>query len=515
MILFKALLVLVYAGCALAILRLNRRAPPGAAGLVLLGGYAAADRFILRSSLFSDIFSCVLIVLLLALRRGGGSRRKRAAPAAGVILLFLVWGNTHSGYWPALGMIFCFFAGEAGEALIDRLRGRGGLRERLPRLALWVACGLGALAACFANPFTYKAVVFPFKIRKDAEELSRYFGEYRPTFSSANFATGWQLQAFLVLCSVMAVLAGAAALRALRRRAEEAGDGAECAVPRLPLAEVLTGALLIYASTLFVRFLSSAALGIALLSVHLLSRNTTPSRCRAAAGIGAAVEAALCLGAVILLATGGYASLSGHRSPGLGLDRDRQPEAAADYIEKHGLVHARLFNQHEAGAYLIWRFDGAMKVFYHGWMTDNDFYFAEYAAAAESAEEFRRIVQKYDVEGFLLSRPPPIDPRKLPPLYLSLYLDPQADPPRFAEPGRTPWRLVYWDNRYVLYLKDIPRFAPIIRRDAFLYADPVMTQLLVPALHNDPTRARAELSRALASYEGLRLPPVWRDALAR
>lgn len=509
LIFFKTALVALFVLSALAILRLNGRVPPGAAAVIVLAAYASADRFIERSSLFSDVLFCVLLVMLLALKRSLTRRSRRVVLYLPLFfLLFLVWGNVHSGYWPALGAIFCFFAGDLVEGLIDRfLRKRdtnGGttlvraLREEASRLWIWAACGCVSFAACFCNPFFHETVFFPFKIKQDAEELSRFYGEYMPTFTRQNFASSWQLHAFLALVAIFVFLA------AVRWR-------------RKPIKELFTAGLLVYSSTLFVRFLSFAALGLALLAIHLLAaspraapRKPASSRKDRLAAAGAALELCACLLFAAIVGTSGYSSLSGQRRPGLGLDLNAQPVAAADFIEKHGLQSVRFFNQHEAGGYLAWRFDGRMKVFFHGWVTDNDFYFNEYFTANRSPAEFNRIVEKYDIEAFLLTRPPlNMPPERLPPLYLSLYIDYRNGQSHFSGPGSSPWRLVWWDNRYLLYLKETPRLSPVTRSDWYKYADPAMTHFYFLGLRDERTRTLAEKERAQVSFRGLVLPPAW------
>jgi len=237
LIVFKTLLVAVFVLCAAAVLRMNRHIPPGAAAIVLLGAYAAADRFIERSSLFSDVFICVLLVLLLALGRRGLSAKARAWLIAGTAVLFAAWGNINAGYWPALAAIFCFFLGDALVDGLAWLAGRREGREKAARAAKWIACGGLAFAACFANPFFHRTVFFPFKLKAEADELGEFYGEYMPTFTARNFAVSYQLHAFIALAVILAVLL------VVRRR-------------QWPLKEALTAALLVYASTLYVRFLS-------------------------------------------------------------------------------------------------------------------------------------------------------------------------------------------------------------------------------------------------------------------
>jgi|GEM_PF-3527910 len=521
---FKTALVLVFVAAAALLLLLHRRLPPGAAAIVLLGGYAASDRFIARSSLFSDVFYCLLIAILLALSQSVDRPRRRNWLLAAIFLLFLLWGNINGGYWPALATIFCFFAGDALVDVASLLRGPRGvgtekgtdLRKKLTRAATWIGAGVLAFGACFINPFFHRAVFFPFKLRQDAVELADYYGEYMPTFTAQNWRFSYQLQAFVLL------VAAVAALLVWRRKLK-------------PVKELLTAALLVYASTLFVRFIAFSALGLALLAVHLLALPGVPSRGEQGdeprdepsnegertgnlsgggrrtwlCGTARCLELGACVVALVWFSSQGYRALSGDRSLGTGLNRDVQPAAVADYLEQNDLISARIYNQHEAGAYLIWRFDGRMKVFFHGWVTNNDFYFNEFYAANRSSADFARIAEKYGIEGFLLMRPPPIPPKLLPPLYASLY--PNRNPARSPYRTKSPWTLVYWDNRYVLYLDARnPKFQAIIERDRYDFADPVMATRYLLGRQQAPRKALAEKERAKRVFPGLRLPPVWR-----
>jgi hypothetical protein len=122
------------------------------------------------------------------------------------------------------------------------------------------------------------------------------------------------------------------------------------------------------------------------------------------------------------------------------LDPRLHPEAAAAFVDKIDLK-TNLFNQHEFGSYLAWRWDGRRKLFYHGFVDDLDFYAKNYIVINESAEQFDRIVNHFNIGAFMLRRMN-ITPDL--PLYYNLYT------------RRSDWTLVYVDDRSMIFLRNIP-----------------------------------------------------------
>src|SRR5262249_37226705 len=131
----------------------------------------------------------------------------------------------------------------------------------------------------------------------------------------------------------------------------------------------------------------------------------------------------------------GYSTPAGPRHVGTGVDMAQHPVQAAEFIE-HIDLRSNIFNQHEFGSYLAWRWDGDRKLYYHGFVDDLTFYARDYLAVSESRDEFDRIVNQYNIGAFMLDRlRAPIQRAAL--IYQILLTTPS-------------WRLVYYDDQSML-----------------------------------------------------------------
>jgi hypothetical protein len=120
-----------------------------------------------------------------------------------------------------------------------------------------------------------------------------------------------------------------------------------------------------------------------------------------------------------------------------------------------------------------------------------------------------RAVDKHGVEVLLLMQPQLMKSERLPPIINArLYPDrnPQKSPYR-TESSRKP---VYWDNRYVHYLKKFSHFHRLVESILYLNADLVMTDCYFLGMQKDHERAMLERELAKRSLSGLLSPPIWR-----
>jgi hypothetical protein len=131
------------------------------------------------------------------------------------------------------------------------------------------------------------------------------------------------------------------------------------------------------------------------------------------------------------------------------MDETFQPVKAADFLDTIELKTS-LFNQHDFGCYLAWRWNGKRKLFYHGAVDDMKFYNDDYLGVNRSPAEFDRIVNKYKIGAFMLTRYDVRAPN-LPLLYRILLT-------------RSDWHLVYLDEIAMIFLKDLPENQDAIKR---------------------------------------------------
>lgn len=448
---------------------------PLVAGVILLGLWTGCDRFLERCSLVSDVLTAV-VAIVLCLERRAPTRWLWAIP-----VIFAVWVNVHPGYVVGAALVvFALLATALRRPGVD-VRASPSARAResadpvrpsrdaaLRRLGL---CAVSSALACLLNPRFFEGAIFPlrFAFSPDAAVYRQYYFEFQPPLGP--YYVGWWQTWLFVALSVVTTGLGLATLRRDRSAA---------------VFGLLASALLIGLGLSAVRFTTTAALTLPILaidfaaSLELLAINRT-RRGRYALAASAAVGIvafALC----VKLFAFGYTPASGPRHVGLGIDEGNIPVHGAEFLERVGF-NGRLFNQHEYGGYLAWRWGPVQRLFWHGMAADMAFYAEDYIGVSRSAVDFERVVDKYGLTAFLL---PHWDasPTRGPPILLLLLNDPD-------------WHLVFWDDTCALWLRDVAENREAIDRHEYRLFDPFRLDRFEAALQNEPQRAFTETVRVL------------------
>jgi len=408
--------------------------------VVLAGLWAACNRFIERGSLLSDCIGPWVLALTIA-ELAKPSRLRWLLP-----VLILVWTNLHPGVLLGLG-----FVGLAGLLRAREWRRWGPLVG---------ACVLAALA----HPDGVRHLVWALETAAGGagEAFRRHNFEMMPTFSAAHGDTR-EVRLFVALAS----LAGLAGVWSLLRGGR-------------PWFALLAGAVLVYIGCSTVRYVSTAALALPVVFVGLVA--TSPTRPTKLASATCAATALVAVGLCIAIAKGGYTSASGHRDPGFGLDQRVHPSAPAAFL-KSIPYRGQIFNEHSYGAYLAWLWDGDPRIYFHGYVLDERFYEREYLAVSQSPAEFERIVREHDLGVFFLIRA-------------------QASPTQGALVHRLlltkpDWRLVWLDERSMVFLQDRPGNEALLAEHEFRYLDPFRPDRVQRGAREDRARLEQECLRQL------------------
>lgn len=198
----------------------------------------------------------------------------------------------------------------------------------------------------------------------------------------------------------------------------------------------------------------------------------------------AALLVAILCGTIIL--KHGYVITIGLRTFRLGVSAFNYPTIPLDYIERLG-IKGNMFNQYDIGSFIIWKWYPQRKVFIDG---RNQVYpvafYQEYLSVNTSSERLEQVMDKYEINFIILlnqAQPPP---------------HPKGVYDFLSESDR--WRLIYWDDMFLVYLKNTPENRAVIEQYEFRYYDPVLPPelTLVPNLQREPKASLAELERVLS-----------------
>lgn len=432
---------------------------------LLVGLWAACDRFIERGSLVSDCLGpWVLAITAAELVRP--SKLRWVLPP-----LVLVWTNLHPGVATGLALIAC------GAALQP-----AAWRRWLPVL---IACALAAVA----HPDGARHLLWALQSAPGGgqEAFRRYNAEQMPTFSPAHIGTR-EVWIFVALAAGVGVALARAFVRGAR-----------------PWFASIAFAALAYMGASTVRFVSTASLALPVVLASVLaergSARAPAGRKRArdgsaelqaearAAGwhahvpvAGALATAAVALALDAKVLASGYTPRSGPRKFGFGLQESLQPFAAADFVR--GIPGApHVFNDHSFGTFLAWYWDANPRIYFHGYVLDARFYLEDYVAISRSAADFDRIVKEHDIGVFFMRRLP-VTPTSGPLVYKLLLTRPE-------------WHLVFWDNRALVFVKDTPATRELIAANEYTWLDPFRPERVQAGAKTQPAQLLDEALRQL------------------
>ncbi|MBK7877483.1 MAG: hypothetical protein IPJ77_17405 [Planctomycetes bacterium] len=415
--------------------------------VLLLGLWAASDRFIERGSLVSDCFGPWVLAIAVA-EHARPSRLRWLLPA-----LVLVWTNFHPGV--LVGLVFV-----------------GGAAALQPgQWKRWLPVVIACVVASVAHPDGARHLLWA--LETATKESTGAFRENNlemmPTLSKMH-ADERETRLFLVL----GALTWGALLYAFAKRAR----------PWMALAAALAMTVLGLSAVRYVATASMAFPVIVVAALAAAARARTGERAATPRwAVLATAFVALVAGALdVAVAKGGYRAASGERRFGFGLDRAGYPFGAADFV-RDAPRGGNIFNEHHWGVFLAWYWDGAPKVHFHGYVLDEDFYGEQYVAVNRSVADFDRIVRDHDLGVFMLRRIP-FNAQQGPLLHRLLITRPE-------------WHLVYWDREAMVFYKDRPENAAAIAQCEFRWLDPFRPERLTRGLKDDPKGVLEECKRQL------------------
>lgn len=395
-IFLKVLILLLPAVLLYSLARSTRSLSPLIPLVALIGFYAASQRFIVRTSLLSNILTCTLLFFLF---RGylEHHRKKWILP-----LLFFIWAQFHPGF--LLGLVIL------GIYLFFQIL-KSGLAQNKSSCFILLAC----LFATCIHPDLWNAPLYPLNayFSEAFADYKKYYFEWMSPLKSRYGGTKEAKLFFLLLVVTWIHLL--------------------TTLPKYPWFEIALVLIFTYLGLSAVRYIPTASFSLILVNQQL---STYHGFLKAEKKWLIPALASL----VFLLAMKnfiwGYRGASGHRKIGLGIDPVFVPLKAMEFIKKNNLK-GPIFNEHSLGSLMAYSLGEEFKSYYHGFVVNSDFYKNWYISIARGPEYFQRIVNKFGIKIFLLGNLPP-----------------QAAPfhYKYLEKHRE-WNLVYRDQAAQIYVK--------------------------------------------------------------
>ncbi len=180
-----------------------------------------------------------------------------------------------------------------------------------------------------------------------------------------------------------------------------------------------------------------------------------------------------------------YESIKYYRISGWGINDDFIPVQLFDFMKANN-ISGTVYNQFGTGGYLVWNFPG-QKNFIDS-RNLNDRLFNEYDAIMTMKPGFEKKLEQYGVDYVIYLDPDlirrPADLNKLVTAYF--YKDPN-------------WKIVFWDDKSILFVKNIPKFADVINKSEYQVFSPFVALMsksdFEKRVRANPDKAKQELTR--------------------
>lgn len=362
-IIFKTILISTIASIPLLLMDLKRKESLLIWMLsVFIAFNAITFRLMERTSLFSDLFIVLtLFIILSELQKP--NKLKYFLP-----VIFLVWVNTHPVF--PIGWALCLLF------LICQIK-----KFKTKAYQQFLFMTVLSIIVCILNPTAIDGLLYPFNFAtNEGAVYKQYYLEWMPTLGPLFRYRLHTLYMFCIIAITIYLL-----FKNYKRK---------------PIYEALvTGFFLIY-GFYAVRFIPTMCFSLILINVSLANHIKDFKFINALTKLTILLIFTISIKNILW----GYDTISGKREFGLGVDRDFMPSGAVAYINVNHDKISHIFNTHLIGSYLAWMWDDQRKIFYHGFLTDTNFYLNEYLAFYSTPAWFDRQVAKYNIDCILLDK---------------------------------------------------------------------------------------------------------------
>lgn len=395
--------------------------------LSLLILFGALSRLLPRPHLISYLFIVIVLYVILGYKYFDKGNFKRLWFLPGI---FLVWGNFHMGVSVGILIFTSFFISEFFKT-----------ENKLIRKKLLLLVFI-TLASLLVNPHFIDTYVYAFSHTqmKMLEEIN----EWKSPFNSALWSYYYSIIYFFFLGLSLLVL----------RLAKKEKD----------IFPLLIYIGLLYLSLSSLRFrvdFELAMLPFILISMKGLFENRIKN-----------ITPALNVGLAVIIVASIYLSLSNklyssilntkYRETGLSVNEKFYPAGLVRFINENKIYSdsVRFFNSLRSGGFLLWNING-YKNFIDSRNMNDEMYF-RYKKIENIKPGFEMEIDKLNLEGFSFSFPyMTVNPTELSRNIVS-YLSKNPDK----------WKLVYWDDKSLLFLKNNDKFANITKSFEYRHLTP-------------------------------------------
>lgn len=181
-----------------------------------------------------------------------------------------------------------------------------------------------------------------------------------------------------------------------------------------------------------------------------------------------------------------------YRVSGVGINSDFIPTQMFDFMKENNIpsIGERPFNHFGSGGFLVWNFPES-KNFIDS-RNLNDEIFGEYNTIVAKKPGFENKLKSYDFDYSIYLAPDLVRaPQEMEQTIIS-YMSKHSDE----------WKLVFWDDKSFLFIKNLPKFKEIIDKYEYKFATPYnflyQKNVLETGVKENPSQVKKEINRKLS-----------------
>ena len=182
-----------------------------------------------------------------------------------------------------------------------------------------------------------------------------------------------------------------------------------------------------------------------------------------------------------------------YRKWGTGTDKNFTSDGMFDFIRNNKLdgIGNHVFNSYTCGGYFIWSFPQSKNFIDSRFI--NDEIYGEYDNIYYMKPGFKEKLNNYNIDYFILLIPGLIQNPQVLGRSIAAYLSSMS----------SEWKQVYWDDNSFIFVKNIPKFEPIISKYEYKYVTPFnflyQKKVIDKAFTDDKDEFIKELRRNLSN----------------
>ncbi|MEW5802231.1 MAG: tetratricopeptide repeat protein [bacterium] len=437
LIFFKAFMVMILTVFMVATCRLTKDRWSVLYPIIVFTLFNAAVRFLSRPHMFTEMFVPIFFYILFAYKY------RHKDYLWWLPVLSLLWVNIHGGFVVGMGIITLFAFFETSRTIVNRhwsfVQSDILSISRLKKLwIIWLISGM----VLSINPHGINIYTYPFELTTKKIFMSQIY-EWQPPFKSQTFMASYAFVYFIIW---MALLGISFLLDWKHFDITNAALSALFLTMSLKMHRNITTFALATAPIMclnFDRFIDFVLNKKGMIKTDILCK---------------VIILIIAIGLTAMTFQYGYFYRKGSRKAfGLGV-ASNMPVEAVRYIKKNH-IKGNCFNPYTYGTYIVHELYPETRVV----MDSRDLpygenLYLEHQRAMVSVQAFDELFHKYHIDYIILNYQQDnlIDHFK--------YLQKTGE-----------WVLVYFDDRNVVYIRNLPENQKLIQRDGYFHLHPVLT----------------------------------------